>query len=157
REDLYYRLNVMTLRIPPLRDRVEDIPDLLEYFTESLSATLGVRPFRFDRQEITRLQAYRWPGNVRELRNVVERALLLGRFPAESIPATGQRNASESPTGNAGPSTDWTLAEVEKYHMVRVLEASGGNKSEAARRLGVSRKTMERKLRAWSEHADPEP
>ena len=156
REDLYYRLNVMTLHMPPLRDRVEDIPELVDHFTQNLAESLGVRPFHFSASEIARLQAYDWPGNVRELRNVVERALLLNRFPGESISDSSQRSPEEahSDDAGAGPSIDWTLAEVEKFHMVRVLKAAEGNKSEAARRLGVSRKTMERKIRGWSEDAD---
>jgi len=155
REDLYYRLNVMTLRLPPLRERVEDIPDLVEHFMQNLAESLGVRPFRFSASEFERLQAYPWPGNVRELRNVVERALLLNRFPSESIATTSQNGASPEQQKNpgAGLSLDWTLEEVEKFHMVRVLQAADGNKSEAARRLGVSRKTMERKLRSWTENA----
>jgi len=155
REDLYYRLNVMTLYMPPLRERTEDIPELVEHFTQNLAESLGVKPFHFSANEIAQLQEYDWPGNVRELRNVVERALLLNRFPGESI--TGAVNRpSEDPhqdTSETGPSIDWTLAEVEKFHMVRVLAAAEGNKSEAARRLGVSRKTMERKLRDWNEDA----
>ena len=156
REDLYYRLNVMTLRLPPLRKRSEDIPDLVEHFMQNLGQSLGVRPFRFSASEIARLQAYDWPGNVRELRNVVERALLLNRFPAESVASSSGQDADSGPDDNreSGVSIDWTLAEVEKFHMVRVLEAADGNKSEAARRLGVSRKTMERKLRGWSENAN---
>jgi DNA-binding NtrC family response regulator len=155
REDLYYRLNVMTLHMPPLRDRTEDIPDLVEHFMQNLAKSLGVTPFRFSANEIARLQDYDWPGNVRELRNVVERALLLNRFPSESITETRSRDIPGSETGypESGPPIDWTLAEIEKYHMVRVLKAARGNKSEAARRLGVSRKTMERKLRGWSDDA----
>ena len=155
REDLYYRLNVMTLHMPPLRDRTEDIPELVEHFTQNLAESLGVKPFHFSANEIARLQAYDWPGNVRELRNVVERALLLNHFPGESIAGSiNQRSDNQEQNDPAsGPSIDWTLAEVEKFHMVRVLEAADGNKSEAARRLGVSRKTMERKLREWNEDA----
>ncbi|MGW8247393.1 MAG: sigma-54-dependent transcriptional regulator [Acidiferrobacterales bacterium] len=155
REDLYYRLNVMSLRMPPLRDRTEDIPELVEHFTQNLAESLGVKPFHFSANEIARLQAYDWPGNVRELRNVVERALLLSRFPGESIAGSiNQRSDGPQQEDSAsGPSIEWTLAEVEKFHMVRVLEAAEGNKSEAARRLGVSRKTMERKLREWNEDA----
>ena len=156
REDLYYRLNVMTLHIPSLRDRAEDIPELVEHFTQNLSESLGVRPFCFSANEIERLQAYDWPGNVRELRNVVERALLLNRFPGDSLADTPGDEVPESrgDYAESAPSIDWTLADVEKFHMVRVLKASRGNKSEAARRLGVSRKTMERKLRGWSEDAN---
>ncbi len=156
REDLFYRLNVMTLHIPPLRDRFEDIPELVEHFSGTLAASLGVRAYRFNEDELARLKAYSWPGNVRELRNVVERALLLGRFPDESLPAASASGESTSRVDRPErlPSIDWTLDEVEKFHMVRVLGATGGNKSEAARRLGVSRKTMERKLRAWGEDAE---
>lgn len=154
REDLYYRLNVVTIKMPPLRDHVEDIPELVHFFTQTLAVELGVKPFAFSHQDMVRLQAYSWPGNVRELRNLVERALLLGNFPWEVL--SGKSVVSEADVthkSSPGFSTDATLEQVEKQHMLQVLSAAGGNKSEAARRLGISRKTMERKLRSWPDIA----
>jgi len=96
---------------------------------------------------VSRLAAYPWPGNVRELRNYVERSMILGSFPSEPVP--GADVAPPPPAGEL----ELSLAEVERRHIERVTEACGGNKTEAARRLGVSRKTLERKFAEWSEAA----
>lgn len=153
REDLFYRLNVVTIRMPPLRERLEDISELLDFLNTTLAQELGVPPISFSDEDIARLRAYRWPGNVRELRNLVERALLLGRLPWDALPtenALPEASDTSHERGSVFP-TDWTLEQVEQNHMLRVLETAGGNKSEAARRLGVSRKTLERKLRAYAD------
>lgn len=149
REDLYYRLNVVTIKTPPLRQHQEDLPALLEYLSNSLAADLGVAPTNFSQEDIARLQQYPWPGNVRELKNLVERTLLLGRLPWDVSPPA-PATAKDHLPGRPGFPVDWTLAQIEKEHMLRVLDDSGGNKSEAARRLGVSRKTLERKLRSFA-------
>jgi two-component system NtrC family response regulator len=143
REDLYYRLNVIRIAVPPLRERRQDIPLLAAHFVENLSAEMGLSPVDLDPGQLEELLAHDWPGNVRELRNVVERTLLLGRLPAESLPKRAPRRVlpPEYPL-------DWTLEQVKQHHMTRVLEDSGGNKSAAARRLDISRKTLERKLGA---------
>jgi len=152
REDLFYRLNVLTIRVPPLRDRLDDIPLLAQHFSEKLSRSLGVEPLPFNHKDISMLQRYAWPGNVREFRNVIERSLLLGKLPGDccgcdNLTAAGNEGAQES--NRADYPLHWTMAEVEKQHMLRVLENVNGNKSEAARRLGVSRKTLERKVNSW--------
>ena len=149
REDLFYRLNVVSVRLPTLRERRSDIPTLVDFFIARLSTELGVPRPHLDAWDIAQLQGYHWPGNVRELRNVIERSLLLGRPPGQCI-------AAESTSGNpeaAGAETDWSLAAIEQRHILTVLDACDGNKSAAARRLGVSRKTLERKLKAWGEQA----
>jgi len=148
REDLYFRLNVVRLHIPPLRDRSSDLPELLEFFTRQLTAELSVPPYEFGEDEIARLKGYRWPGNVRELRNFVERTLLLGRPPWETL-GRATRPADEEPSVSGFPA-DWPLEQVERHHTLRVLSTANGNKSEAARQLGISRKTLERKLQSWS-------
>jgi DNA-binding NtrC family response regulator len=156
REDLYFRLNVMSLKVPALRERRSDIPELLEYFSRKLAEELGVAPYNFSPEDITRLQSYSWPGNVRELRNVVERTLLLARPPWESIDggrSDGHPASAETDINGFPP--NWTLDDVEKHHTLRVLGAAHGNKSEAARRLGISRKTLERKLSSWPETQRP--
>jgi len=135
------------VRLPPLRERPDDIPALVNHFAERLAKELGVPPYPYVEGDLQRLRAYDWPGNVRELRNLVERTLLLGRPPWESIAADGDVPAA----ADRGFPPEWTLERVEREHMRRVLEVADGNKSEAARRLGVSRKTLERKLQSRSD------
>jgi DNA-binding NtrC family response regulator len=153
RRDLFYRLNVLTINVPALRDRREDIPELAQHFSTTIAATIGEPPIPFDHQEIVRLQQYPWPGNVRELKNVIERSLLLGRLPSECCREGAEGQAAAADQGDGGYPLNWRLEEVEKQHILRVLEAADGNKSEAARRLGVSRKTLERKLALWQQEA----
>lgn len=146
REDLFYRLNVLTLEVPALRHRLSDIPLLTKYFINKLAKELGIPPYPITNQDIRQLQNYHWPGNVRELRNVLERTLLLGQLPIELLSADKLMANDEAefvvPTG-------WTLREVERRYLLDTLEFVEGNKSEAARRLGISRKTIERKLVEW--------
>jgi len=145
REDLYYRLNVLSLPIPALRERPEDIPLLANHFMQQLAAELGVERRDLDEAEITRLMSYDWPGNVRELRNVIERALLLNRIPSSCVPGL-----SDAVAGDDTDEVESLLLEsVEKRHILRVLNQESGNKSAAARLLGISRKTLERKAQAW--------
>jgi DNA-binding NtrC family response regulator len=149
REDLFYRLNVVAVRLPPLRERPEDIPNLARFFLERLSAELGVPQPEVDGWDMEQLRRYDWPGNVRELRNVIERCLLLGRRPGGCIAAeTG------SAAGSAAGEPDVSLEAVEKRHILTVLEAARGNKSAAARELRISRKTLERKLKRWAVDGD---
>ncbi|KAA3626681.1 MAG: sigma-54-dependent Fis family transcriptional regulator [Proteobacteria bacterium] len=149
REDLFYRLNVLTITMPPLRERIEDIPELAFFFSERMAAELGVPALAFDHADIQQLQTYGWPGNVRELKNLIERCLLLGAHPSECWQERG--NGDKQPVGRIGYPSEWSLEEVEKRHILQVLESAGGNKSEAARRLGIGRKTLERKLHQWNE------
>jgi len=145
RQDLFYRLDVVTLTIAPLRERTEDIPVLAAHFLRQLAAQLGVQPIPMGPEMLERLKAYRWPGNARELRNLVERSLILGHFPLEGIITKAEEPAQPAASAPA----DLSLDVVEKRHILAVLEASGGNKAEAARRLGVSRKTLDRKCAEW--------
>ncbi len=137
RQDLFYRLEVVTLPIPPLRERREDIAELALHFNAQLSVRLGLPPLVFTPADLARLSAYAWPGNVRELRNLVERSLILGGLPA----------AGEAP-GFAEP-LPLSLADVEKRHILAVLDQCGGNRARAAALLGVSRKTIDRKAAEW--------
>lgn len=146
REDLYYRLNVLSLRMPPLRERIGDIKLLGTHFVEQLSIELGVPKQVIDSSEVSRLSQYRWPGNVRELKNVIERSLLLGVSPSQCI--AGFVSTSE-PEQAIEESDSLQLEAVEKHHILKVLDTEDGNKSAAARLLGVSRKTLERKLKVW--------
>ena len=146
REDLFYRLNVVTVRMPTLRERPDDIPDLVEFFMQKLSADMGVPPHQIRDRELAQLRSYNWPGNVRELKNVIERCLLLDQTPEQclrGISANGQQTVTEDDADSM------LLEAVEKRHILKVLDREGGNKSAAARLLGVSRKTLERKVQAW--------
>ena len=143
RRDLFYRLDVVRIHIPPLSSRPEDVAPLAWHFMNRLSAQLGVPPLALLPGTLNHMRAYPWPGNVRELRNVIERSLILGRFPLDCI---GVESRAAAP-GEAA--ADETLAAVERRHILKVLAESAGNKSEAARRLDLSRKTLERKCAAW--------
>lgn len=147
REDLYYRLNVVKLRMPPLRERQQDIPMLAQYFMRALSADMGLAPHPIGDTEVTYLKSYDWPGNVRELKNVIERCLLLNQGPEKCL--YGSPVVTEQPGSEDDDET--VLAVVEKRHILKVLDQQQGNKSAAARKLGISRKTLERKLQAWQQ------
>lgn len=148
RQDLYYRLQVMPIEMPPLRSRPEDIELLANYFIKVFAKKLRIDPLKISPDMLARLQAYEWPGNVRELRNFIERSLILGYFPKEDLPLNLDLDEREH---TAEDPQNESLEQVEKTHILRVLNACSGNKSEAARRLGVSRKTLERKCMAWSQ------
>ncbi|MGL4474297.1 MAG: sigma-54-dependent transcriptional regulator [Shewanella sp.] len=147
RQDLYYRLNVLDIIIPPLRERRDDIVELTHYFTLMLAAELGVKDVVWSHEDLLKLQQYDWPGNIRELRNMIERCLLLGKPPAEYW----RKPAISNEPIQSGYPLDWPLKQVEKDHVTRVVAAYDGNKSAAARDLGVSRKTLDRKYKEWFE------
>ena len=143
RDDLYHRLNVMRIALPPLRERREDIAVLAAHFIRALSRRMELPPVRFEADELEALGNYDWPGNVRELRDVVEQTLLRGRMPADALSGSVGRGR-----GTPDYPLDWTLEQVKRHHMACVLDACDGNKSAAARRLDISRKTLDRKLGA---------
>ena len=145
RSDLYYRLNVLPISVPPLRDRGRDIELLVHHFMERLSAELRLSPVELLHTDWVQLSQYHWPGNVRELRNVVERTLLLGHLPVDSLNSA----ADQQPWSEPGYPLDWPIEQVERSHIEAVLESVNNNKSAAARLLGVSRKTLERKQTLW--------
>ena len=136
REDLWFRVNVLEIHMPPLRRRGADTVDLARLFVEELSAQLGLPRIEIDAAARAAILRHDWPGNIRELRNFVERALIFARFPIEQL--------SPAPSGPIEP-----LDDVERREILAALEATGGNRAEAARRLGVSRKTIDRKCAAW--------
>jgi two-component system response regulator HydG len=154
REDLYYRLNVVTLYVPPLRERKEDIPLLAQHFLDIFAKKnhkhiKGLTPHAMDR-----LLKYEWPGNVRELMNAVERAVVLSRteyLDEDDLPMVvkDQVAKAEDLVPEMAVLGDMPLDEVEKATVLKTLEASGGNKSEAARRLGITRKTLHKKLKKY--------
>lgn len=152
RSDLYYRLNVLPIKVPALRERREDIPSLVEHFFEILSAEMRLVPIELMHTDWQRLNEYHWPGNVRELKNVIERTLLLGRLPADSM----RSSDDESDDAADGYPLSWTVDAVERAHIEAVLASVNNNKSAAARKLGVSRKTLERKQNLWYGQASAE-
>ncbi|ASM74556.1 MULTISPECIES: sigma-54-dependent transcriptional regulator [Roseobacteraceae] len=141
RADLYHRINVVKIEMPPLRDRSEDIVELAALFMEQFSTVLGMPALRLDDDTLLKLRRYDWPGNVRELRNLIERSVILGFFPDEF---SGQGSV-------AGARAIEELDLVIQRHMLHMLDLCNGNRAEAARRLGVSRKTIDRRLQAWGE------
>lgn len=145
RSDLYYRLNVLSIRVPTLQERKSDIPLLIKYFNETLSAEMGINILNIGEDELLRLQKYAWPGNVRELRNVMERSLLLNITPSQCVfnQSDEQLELVEDEEGVV------LLEAVEKKHILSILEQQGGNKTAAAKVLGISRKTLERRTKAW--------
>ena len=145
REDLYYRLNVMSIRMPSLTERLEDLPALVNHFSTVLAGEMGLPPLEIDSIELSLLENYAWPGNIRELKNVIERSLLLNRPPSDCVanPASIKQNVV------VRNDACLKLDEIEKKHILKVLSDADGNKSSAARILGISRKTLERKTKAW--------
>lgn len=148
RQDLYYRLNVVSLQLPPLRERTDDIPLLAMHFLRKF-AERNAKPVKgFTPAAMDRLLKYSWPGNVRELENAVERAvvLLVGEYISERElpPGLVEDKDQENPRQTVFGSM--TLEEIERMAVLETLEQVGGNKSEAARRLGINRKTLMAKL-----------
>jgi two-component system, NtrC family, response regulator HydG len=148
REDLYYRLAVIEIEIPPLRERLEDILPLARYFLQRLSKKLDRAKLTLDARCVDILQEYAWPGNVRELENAIERAAVLskdGRVVPDLLPPAVLRSrAFESDLGHSPTAT---LAEVERNHIRFIMETTRGNRTQAARILGISPTTLWRKLK----------
>ena len=149
RQDLFYRLNVVALHLPPLRERPEDIPLLAGFFLKKFAEKNHKQVKTFTPAAMHRLNAHSWPGNVRELENAVERAvvLLAGAYVDErDLPPA----LTESATQDSVP-LGLTLEVMERRAIMAALEAANGNKSEAARRLGITRKTLHTKLRVYGD------
>jgi len=138
RADLYFRINVMQIRLPPLRNRDNDVQEFATLFMRDISQRLGLPPVEIGENIRARFLRYDWPGNVRELQNVIERAVILGGFSDDF----------DLPLDDDGD--DQTLMAVEKRHILTVLREADGNREEAARRLGISRKTIDRKCASWN-------
>ena len=158
REDLYYRLHVVGLRVPPLRERPEDVPVLAEHFLRRFASLSRRRLDGFSPGAMAALKSYQWPGNVRELENVVDRAVALApgsRVEASDLPAevVGQVVAA----GPAAAGDALSLDEVVRRHVLSVLTAADGNKSKAAKLLGVPRRTLYRLLTRYEARAKDAP
>jgi two-component system response regulator AtoC len=157
RTDLYYRLNVIPLQLPPLRDRIEDIPLLVEHFVERFNERLGRQIRGLTPEALRTLGTWSWPGNIRELENLMERAVLLCEedligvedlhglgTPAPSTPISGELDAM--------PLKDFVrvhTAKLERARIIKALEAEAGNVTRAARRLGISRKSLQTKMKDY--------
>ena len=152
RQDLYYRLVVYPLRLPPLRDRAEDVPLLLHHFIAKLGPDVGRAPRTVDPMALEALMAYHWPGNVRELQNVVHRALLACDGEVLKVahlpPAIRERALASVPPQTPAPKSVPLLPmrELEQRAIRQALRATQGNVSEAARMLGIGRATVYRRL-----------
>jgi DNA-binding NtrC family response regulator len=143
RFDLFYRLDVVNIQLPPLRDRLEDIPLLADYFLKKHTATMNKPVTGISRDAMDLLMKYNWPGNVRELQNAIERALVIGKGP-EIV-------AADFPMQLASPpqATGRRLEDVARAHIERVLEESGWNLTHAAETLGIDRSTLYSKIKAY--------
>jgi two-component system response regulator AtoC len=162
REDLYYRIQVFAIELPPLRDRPEDIPLLAAHFVHKLAGKLGISaPLGIEPEAVRHLQAYRWPGNVREIENVIERAMVLSQgqmigirhLPQEiantlmpTQPEVEVLNLSENLSSFA---LEPAVEKLERHYIGRALEQCGGNKTKAARLLEVSERTLWYKLKKY--------
>ncbi len=161
REDLYYRLNVVTVTLPPLRERRQDIPLLIDHFLTTLAARHGRGPVALDPKAQAALLAWDWPGNVRELENVLERAMVLAELDVigpehlpEAVRACLEAPSPAAPTAPSAPAASGetelvTLDELDRRHVFRVLAAMRGNREESARVLGISRRTLTRMIQRW--------
>ncbi|AXY01071.1 sigma-54-dependent Fis family transcriptional regulator [Vibrio alfacsensis] len=167
RSDLYYRLNVLKIEVTPLRERKADLFDLVPYFSNMLTRELGMQAPKWAHEDMEAMSEYEWPGNIRELKNLIERCILLGKPPAHhwrelggkpvitNAPNQTEQNDVQPKSielsehsGEGYPNT-WTLKDVEKAHIQQIVNLHDGNKSAAARDLGVARKTLERKYKEW--------
>ncbi len=145
REDLYYRLNVITIQLPPLRERKEDIPLLVQHFIEKFNIQMGKRVERISDEALRILMQYDWPGNVRELENVIERAMVIARGNAITpediqLPSLGPSQV---------PEQDKTLEAVEKAHIQRILNETNWNIQRSAQILGIDRTTLYNKIKKY--------
>ncbi len=151
REDLYYRLNIVHIQIPPLRERPVDIPALAEQLVGRLADRYQLATANLAPETVAALSAYRWPGNIRELENVLARALALRSGQDITVqdlpPEVGKAAAAAPGAGLLDQEPTLALAEVERRYIVRVLESTGGNKLKAAQILGIDRSTLHRKLK----------
>jgi DNA-binding NtrC family response regulator len=148
--DLLYRLAVLDLRVPPLREHREDIADLVGHFIATLAPQLGVEPIDITVDELEHLQRYDWPGNVRELRNLIERALILGALNVATLYQLPNQPKPPSAEGRRDSTQPTDLQTLERLHITAVLESVGGDKARASRLLGISRRTLERRVAEWA-------
>jgi transcriptional regulator with PAS, ATPase and Fis domain len=149
REDLYWRLNVIQLNLPPLRKRPFDIPLLTEHFISRYAEVAGEPPLEVSAEALALLTAYSWPGNVRELENVIERAAAMARGATllpDDLPERLRSGGHATSVLSQARENQMTLRQLEQTYVAEILRRAGGNKSRAAEMLGLDRKTLYRKL-----------
>jgi two-component system response regulator AtoC len=157
REDLFYRLNVFTITMPPLRDRLEDIPLLADHFIEKHGPRLGRGHPTLSAEALLRLQSYAWPGNVRELENVIERALVLSRgeqievqhLPREIVTATEIAALPEATPLSSSLSLIPAVERLERALVIQALRQAADNKAKAARLLEISERAIWYKIKKY--------
>ncbi len=152
REDLFYRLNVLTISLPPLRERTTDIPQLVQHFIARHAARSGKKVRAVEARALAALMGYRWPGNVRQLESAIERAILMSEGPlltVEDLPVEVRPGGPEGPVGFHLPDTGLSFEALERSLLKQAL-AKGGNVSRAARLLGMSRRTFQYRLEKFS-------
>ena len=148
RLDLYYRLSVFKIHLPNLRQRTEDIPLLAKHFIEMSTAKMGIEPIPMDDKFLHALQQHRWKGNIRELKNVIERSVILADenlLTEDVLPFDFLTNI-----GSADPADSLKLAAMEKVHIRKVLQHTGGNKTRTAELLGIGLTTLYRKIEEYA-------
>ena len=153
RQDLYYRLHVVEMLVPPLRSRGKDCLHLAEYFLDQFNREMGRKIEGFTDAAKKRLLHYSWPGNIRELKNVIERAVVLNtksHIDVDDLSLTPAIEAGGTDGAASNDPAEMTLAELERIHIERVLRFTDGNKSRAAAILGIERSTLDRKLKRFS-------
>ncbi len=152
RDDLFYRLSVVTVNLPPLRERRQDVPLLVQAFIRQCSAENG-KPIRdITAEAVNTLMAYDWPGNVRELRNTIEQMVVLSRgerLTLRDVPAAIRGGADLTKISVVRPGTTMTVEEAERQLIVQALKETDGNRTRAAQRIGMSRRTLHRKLKKY--------
>jgi two-component system response regulator HydG len=144
REDFFYRINVITIPIPPLRERKEDIPLLIRHFLEKYSHETTKQVDHITHDAIERLITYEWPGNVRELENAIERAVVLSKSRTLDI-----QDFAFLQTSPSIPSKPMSLREMEKYYIQRILDGCGWNVTRAAKVLDINRVTLHKKIKRF--------
>jgi DNA-binding NtrC family response regulator len=157
REDLYYRLNVVTIALPALRERRQDIPLLIDHFLRALAGRHGRGLMAVDPDAQLLLLAHDWPGNIRELQNVLERAVLMAEqdvigpehLSPDVLKASSATRQGAGPATPEAPAVLHSLEELEREHVTRVLAAVQGNREEASAILGISRRTLTRMIQRW--------
>lgn len=149
REDLFYRLNVVNIHLPPLRERKDDIPLLVSFFMKKYSRIHGLEAKKFSKQTMTLLMKYDWPGNIRELENLVERALILSDGPEITPEDLPPKVRMSLPITKVSMMKGLTLEELEKHYILQVLSETQGNKAKAAKILGIDPSTLYRKLHRY--------
>jgi two-component system response regulator HydG len=150
RQDLFYRINVLNVRIPPLREHKEDIPDIAQYFVERYCKRDNRPAHKIAPECMIGLLAYDWPGNIRELENTIERGVVLSRDEKIQIEDPRSRKPVNEESTNLRNSVRSTAMEIEKQAIANALKECNGNRSKAAKKLGISRRTIINKIKQYN-------